>query len=152
MERNDERIEIFDARQKRFIEVLPVEKTDEEWFKILGVKEYEVARKAGTESPFTGRYYNCEDEGLYACVCCGTDLFFSSDKYNSGTGWPSFRRPVSEKNIEVRPDHSYGMSRSEVRCRRCGAHLGHVFDDGPPPDHLRYCMNSASLQFIPDKK
>jgi peptide-methionine (R)-S-oxide reductase len=144
-------LEIFDAREQTFIKVIPVEKSDEEWFRILGVKEYEVARKGGTEAPFTGQYYESVDEGIYACVCCGTDLFFSSDKYASGTGWPSFTRPVSEKNIEERSDHSYGMIRTEVRCRRCGAHLGHVFDDGPPPTHLRYCINSASLEFVPAK-
>jgi len=145
-------IEIFDARQKKFIKVLSVEKSDDEWVRTLGVMEYEVARKAGTETPFTGRYYKCEEDGIYACVCCGTDLFLSSDKYDSGTGWPSFTSPVSEKNIEELSDQSYGMTRTEVRCRRCGAHLGHVFDDGPPPNHLRYCINSASLLFVPTKK
>ncbi|MDD1667685.1 MAG: peptide-methionine (R)-S-oxide reductase MsrB [Methanomicrobiales archaeon] len=125
-----------------------VVKTDAEWRKILDPVTYGVARKAGTEPAFTGKYHAWHEKGLYRCACCGTDLFLSETKFESGTGWPSFRAPVSEKNVELKRDLTYGMVRTEVLCARCGAHLGHVFDDGPPPTHQRYCMNSASLSFV----
>ncbi len=125
-----------------------VVKTDGEWRKILDPMTFEVARKAGTEPAFTGKYHAWHEKGLFQCACCGTDLFLSDTKFESGTGWPSFWQPVSEKNVELKRDISFGMVRTEVLCARCGAHLGHVFDDGPPPTHQRYCMNSASLAFV----
>jgi peptide-methionine (R)-S-oxide reductase len=127
----------------------PVEKTEKEWKEILPPDTFEVARRKGTEPAFTGAYYNTHDDGIYRCACCGTDLFDSRDKFDSGTGWPSFSVPVAKGNVGTETDRSYGMTRTEVLCARCGAHLGHVFDDGPPPDHTRYCMNSASLKFVP---
>jgi peptide-methionine (R)-S-oxide reductase len=124
-----------------------VEKTDDEWRELLTAEQYAVARKQGTEPAFTGEYYNLKDKGLYLCVCCGAELFTSDTKYDSGSGWPSFYQPVDEDQIDTTTDSSHGMVRSEIRCGRCGAHLGHVFDDGPQPTGLRYCVNSASLKF-----
>ena len=145
----NESIRIYNAKSGEVEEVSPVVKSDEEWRRLLSPEQYYVARKKGTEPPFTGKYHDCKEPGIYRCVCCGTDLFSSDAKFESGTGWPSFTRPVSELNITTSPDTSYGMLRVEVLCRRCGAHLGHLFDDGPPPDHKRFCMNSASLKLVP---
>jgi peptide-methionine (R)-S-oxide reductase len=120
-------------------------KSEQEWRKRLTPEQYHVTRESGTERAFTGRYWKTKDAGVYQCVCCGQPLFDSNTKFESGTGWPSFSSPVSRENVEEHQDTTYGMARTEVRCSRCGAHLGHVFEDGPTPTGLRYCMNSASL-------
>lgn len=127
-------------------------KRDEDWKKRLTAEQYHVTRESGTEPPFTGKYYAFKEQGTYVCVCCGADLFSSAQKYDSGSGWPSFWAPIGEDAVETLPDSSHGMRRVEVRCSNCGAHLGHVFEDGPPPTGLRYCVNSASLDFKGEKK
>lgn len=120
-------------------------KTEEEWKKALTPEEYEVIRKGATEAPFSGKYDTVFENGVYKCRACGAELFSSDSKYDAGCGWPSFDKPMSESNIEYRKDTSEGMERIEIRCARCGAHLGHVFDDGPKTTGKRFCVNSASL-------
>jgi peptide-methionine (R)-S-oxide reductase len=127
-----------------------ITKTEEEWKKQLSPEEYRIARQAGTEPAFTGKYWNVHDKGTYNCVCCGAPLFSSETKFDSGTGWPSFTQPVENGAVAEHSDRSYGMTRTEVRCARCDAHLGHVFPDGPRPTGMRYCMNSASLDLKPE--
>ena len=124
----------------------PIGKTDAEWRAQLSAEEYRVTREHGTERAFTGRYWNSKDHGVYSCVCCGAELFSSETKYDSGSGWPSFWTPLEPGNIGETDDRSHGMRRVEVHCSQCGAHLGHVFPDGPKPTGLRYCINSAALK------
>lgn len=124
-------------------------KSEQEWRKLLTDEQYRITRESGTEPPFTGLYYANKEPGVYRCICCDSPLFRSDEKYDSGSGWPSFWAPYNDDALEARTDHTHGMQRTEVRCAQCGAHLGHVFPDGPEPSGLRYCINSASLNFEP---
>ena len=126
-------------------------KSIEAWRQLLTPEQYKVTREKETEPPFTGRYYEFEEKCIFQCVCCNNDLFSSETKYVSGSGWPNYWAPISEQSITKVPDTSAGMIRTEVMCKRCGAHLGHVFDDGPPPTGLRFCMNSVAMKFVEDK-
>lgn len=128
-----------------------IEKTDAEWKKVLTPEQYQILRKAGTERAFSGKTWNNHEKGIYKCAACGLPLFSSATKFESGTGWPSFWQPIDPAHVEEHSDWSFGMRRTEVVCARCGGHLGHVFDDGPKPTSLRYCMNSGAMEFEPEK-
>jgi len=142
------KISIFDSRQNKIVYVDRVIRSDDEWKKMLTKEQYEITTKKGTEHPFTCTFQEVKGPGIFQCVRCGTDLFRSSTKFESGTGWPSFYEPVSDLNIKLIDDFSLGMHRTEVLCARCDSHLGHVFDDGPPPTRKRYCMNGYALKFV----
>jgi peptide-methionine (R)-S-oxide reductase len=145
-------IRVYIAEKGTYTMTQTVVKTNEEWKKTLSPEQYHILREKGTERAFTGKYDKHHEHGVYRCAACGLDLYRSEDKYDSGTGWPSFTAPIAPENVGTRPDNSFFSRRTEVLCPRCGGHLGHVFDDGPKPTGKRYCMNSAALQFVATAK
>lgn len=146
-----EEIKVYSVEKGAYVMSDKIEKSESEWRDILTAEQFHVLREEGTESPFSGKYHDHHGEGVYACAGCGIDLFSSEAKYDSGTGWPSFTEPVDKANIGTKKDRRLFTVRTEVHCARCGGHLGHVFEDGPEPTGLRYCLNSAALQFEPSK-
>jgi len=146
------RIRVYSVEKGDFVMTETVVKTNEEWKKTLTPEQYHILREKGTERAFSGKYDRNHEHGVYRCAACGLDLYRSEEKFDSGTGWPSFTAPVAAANVLTRPDNSFFSQRTEVLCARCGGHLGHVFDDGPKPAGKRYCMNSAALQFVAARK
>jgi len=147
-----ERIRVYSVEKGNYVMTQTVVKTKEEWKKALTPEQYHILREKGTERAFSGKYDKNHEHGVYRCAACGLGLYRSEDKYDSGTGWPSFTAPIAASNVVTRPDNSFFSHRTEVLCPRCGGHLGHVFDDGPKPTGKRYCMNSAALQFVATAK
>ncbi len=145
-------IRVYSVEKGNYVMSQTVVKTSEEWKKILTPEQYHILREKGTERPFSGKYDKNHEQGVYRCAACGLDLYRSEEKYDSGTGWPSFTAPIAASNVLTRPDNSFFSHRTEVLCPRCGGHLGHVFDDGPKPTGKRYCMNSAALRFVATTK
>jgi len=145
-------IRVYSVEKGNYVMTQTVVKTNEEWKKVLTPEQYHILREKGTERAYSGKYDKNHEHGIYRCAACGLDLYRSEEKYDSGTGWPSFTAPIAAENVSTRPDNSFFSQRTEVLCPRCGGHLGHVFDDGPKPTGKRYCMNSAALQFVATAK